>query len=175
MRRGENVSEGFVNFPFDSPDYPIAGGRGMFVKLVVLESAPDSTEPLGMCCGVIVSDMRQEILVGDDLRPYVDRHIPDDAKGEEILKYMDEGQKAQLEWMRFHFPREGGEGLEAYISRGYRASIVMGSTGWSGYSNTAGNWRATFDDLTDDGKALYRLMQQLNPGCPVHLLTFLDT
>ena len=71
-----------------------------------------------------------------------------------------------------HYPQL----TDSYDSIPYLAAIVMGSTGWSGFDWEAGNyWNCTFDDLTDEGKALYNQIQALYPDHQLQLLTFLDT
>jgi len=56
------------------------------------------------------------------------------------------------------------------------AALVLGTTGWSGWHEADGRyWECRFDDLSAEGKALYRQIEALYPGCELHLLTFLDT
>jgi hypothetical protein len=175
MQRGKPVAEGFVNFPFNSLEFNEGGGMGLYVKLVVLDMVEGTDTSLAMCCGASVFDFRQGPMTGDDQRP-----VPADKDlagmtPEEIVADMDADVRVYNEWVQFHFPMyASGETLEN-VSRHYRASILMGSTGWCGYSTKKGNWVARFDDLTDEGKDLYRMMGKLNPGCAIHLLTFLDT
>lgn len=58
----------------------------------------------------------------------------------------------------------------------YLCIMTIGSTGWSGYSDKAGTyWTCTFDDLTEEGKRLYKAIQALYPDCKLYLQTFLDT
>lgn len=175
MQRGKPVAEGFVRFPFDSTEYPASGGGGLCVKLVVLDELSGTTDSLAMCTGASVFDFLQENLVGDDKRPVPVHNIPENCSPDDILAHLDAEAAAHREWVQFHFGRYGGGDVLAQVSRHYRAAIVLGSTGWAGYSAEKGNWCATFDDLTDEGQALYRMMEQLNPGCPLHILTFLDT
>lgn len=170
MSRGQRVSEGFVNFPMNDPAYEF-GDMGCFVKLVVIE--PDDLE-LAKCCGVAVFDMQQEPLVFDDqVPPPKDEPMP---TGDALLTaHVDAEAKAYSAWLARHYPRHEEDGELRELSRHYRASIVMGSSGWNGYSPEKGPWGATYDDLTEEGKALYQLVQKLNPGCTLHLLTFVDT
>lgn len=172
MRRGEKVAEGCVNFPFASAEYSESAGRGLFVKLVVLNQG----ESNGMCCGAYVVDLLNEILIGDDKRPRPEDQVAP-ADPDAILAYMDKEQRAHNDWVAFHYPRHAAESktLDDMVSRDYRASIMLGSTGWAGFSLEKGNWYATFDDLTTEGQELYRVMERLNPGCSLHILTFLDT
>jgi hypothetical protein len=56
------------------------------------------------------------------------------------------------------------------------AVIILGSTDWSGWNESKGRyWTCKFDDLTEEGKALYKQIEALYPRCELHLLTFLDT
>lgn len=171
MRRGESVAEGCVKFPFDSKEYSERAGRGLVVKLVVLDQVE------GMCCATYVGDILNNILIGDDKRPTPEDKPLTTEDPDAILEHMTAEQNAHNEWVGFHYPRHDEEDktVGSMISRSYRASIVLGSTGWAGFSMEKGNWYATFDDLTPDGQELYRVLERLNPGCALHILTFLDT
>lgn len=50
--------------------------------------------------------------------------------------------------------------------------MTLGSTGWSD-----GEWICRYEDLTQEGKALYDLVRKLydKPGCQLILQTYLDT
>lgn len=62
------------------------------------------------------------------------------------------------------------------LSVPYAAVVLLGSTRWSGYSQTAGAyWCATRDRLTDQGRALYGALEALYPGHRLRLTTWLDT
>lgn len=66
--------------------------------------------------------------------------------------------------------------LQRQLSRPYLASIVLGSTVWSGWNDEIKEyWHCTFEDLNPEGQTLYRQIEALYPGCDLHLLTFLDT
>jgi hypothetical protein len=172
MMRGEPVAEGCVNFPFHSKEYDGTAGRGLVVKLVVLDR-PEG----GMCCSVYVADVLNNILIGDDKRPQPEDTPLLTEEPEAIERQMIAEQDAHNDWVGFHYPRhDAKDKTEAdWLSRAYRASIVLGSTGWAGYSEVHGNWYAKFEDLTSEGQELYRLMERMNPDCAVHILTFLDT
>lgn len=175
MQRGNPVAEGFVNFPFNSSEFSLGGGMGLCVKLVVIDNIEGTDASLAMCCDASVFDFRQGPLTGDDQRPVPDYEPPADATPAETAAGVEKDAQLHNEWVQYHFPMYGtGETLEN-VSRHYRAAVIMGTTGWAGYSETEGNWVARFEDLTDEGKDLYRLMEKLNPGCRIHLLTFLDT
>jgi hypothetical protein len=138
----------------------------MVVKLVVCDNR-ELDDQFSVCCGGHVTDLLNESLVGDDRRPQ--------PSAEAVL----EEQKAIDDWNEYHFPSmhdADGRDIGRYLSRGYLAVIVMGTTGWSGWNESEGRyWQCEFDDLSDDGKALYRQIEKLYPGCELHLLTFLDT
>ena len=66
-------------------------------------------------------------------------------------------------------------GLE-YLSRPCLATLTIGSTGWSGFDNEAGEtWICTEDDLTVEGRELLASLRKLYEGCEVVLTTWLDT
>lgn len=62
-----------------------------------------------------------------------------------------------------------------HLSVPYVAVILLGSTGWSGFSQITGHWLATRESLTDEGKALYVALEALYPGHTLRLTTWLDT
>lgn len=64
-----------------------------------------------------------------------------------------------------------------YLSVPYAAVILLGSTGWSGYSEQAGAyWIATYaEGLTDEGRRLYDDLAALYPAHQIRLTTWLDT
>lgn len=165
MQRRSNAVRGWVNFPVDHPDYPSTGEGGMVVKLVVYEPL-DRAEEWAVCCGANVSEVRTEELVGDDRRP-----LP--VQVDESPEGYRAHSAAVREWEEYHYPRTHPE---EDLSIPYLASLVLGTTGWSGYNRTEHTyWHCTKEDLTDAGRALYESMEQLYPGCDIHLLTFLDT
>lgn len=173
--RGTKQVEGFVKFPVIDPKIQqVGGGGGMFVKLVVIEP-DDYDKELGRCCGVAVYDLLCESFIGDDTHPGPKEL--DYSKGLSLEEFKAD-EKAWDDYVEFHFPHYNEDNLpgnDHLLSRHYRASIVMGSTGWGCSYEPGKYWRATYDDLTDDGKALYQMVQKLNPGCTLHLVTFLDT
>ena len=150
---------------------------GMFVKLVVVDDRDYDGTPWTICCGAHVTDTYSEPLVGDDRadRPTAAPY-PADATPEQLRTIMDADDRADAKWVARHFPAYGEAGAaERHASRPYLASMVLGITGWSGASAEYKSWRCTYEDLTEDGKAIYRQLQALYEGCTLHLLTFLDT
>lgn len=173
MNRRSTEKNGWVNFPVDHPDWKNTKEGGMFVKLVVCDDR-DFDDRFGICCGVNVFDQVTEQLIADDQRP-----MPEYALGlehyaseEEFVQAFEEEVTKKREWEQYHFPFIH-ESL--YTSRPYLASIILGSTGWSGYCDGVGLWHCTYSDLTEEGKTLYDSIQKLYDGCTLHLLTFLDT
>lgn len=180
MNRRSNEKRGWVNFPVDHPDWENTNEGGMFVKLVVCDNRKFD-DKFGVCSGVNVFDQVTEQLVADDQRP-----MPEDCLGlekyaseEEFIQAFEEEVRKKREWEEYHFPyiNEKHKPDRSYTSRPYLASIIMGSTGWSGYSYSdgVGLWHCTYNDLTEEGKTLYDSLQKLYEGCTLHLLTFLDT
>ncbi len=170
MNRRSTDVEGFVNFPVNSTKYHNSREGGMVVKLVVVEPPEES---LSICCGGNVYDVLSEVLVADDQRPY-----PRSNETPYTLESIQREQEAIRLWEEFHFPNIKNHSIQDVskeMSVPYRAVIVMGTTGWSSSFEDDGMWYATYDDLTSDGKELYGLVRKLNPGCTLHLLTFLDT
>lgn len=170
MQRRSNVMSGCVRFPVMDKNWPSTNEGGLVVKLVAVNPVEfdDPANP-EVCAGAQVFDVLTEVLVGDDKRPR-----PQCAREYDSVDDVIREQAASDEWAAHHYPNQReGSGVDALLSRGYLASIVMGSTGWSGYRG--GYWTCQFGDLTEAGKALYRQLEALYPGAQLHLLTFLDT
>ena len=178
MNRRSTEKNGWVNFPVDHPDWKNTKEGGMFVKLVVCDDR-DFDDQFGVCCGVNVWDRVTEQLIADDQRPMPEYTLGLEhyASEEEFIQAFEEEVRKKREWEEYHFPyiNEKNSSDLSYTSRPYLASIVMGSTGWSGYSDGVGLWHCTYNDLTEEGKTLYNTLQKLYDGCTIHLLTFLDT
>lgn len=172
-RRGSNVVSGWVNFPVNDPDWENTMEGGMVVKLVVCDNL-NFDDKFGVCAGVGVTDILSNSVLADDRRP-----MPDVPESFETIEAMDASDKEFQEWESYHFPMlhsKTAKGYERYMSRPYLAALVLGSTGWSGrHKNHGGNWVCGFDDLSEDGKALYAQIQSLYANSDLHLLTLIDT
>jgi hypothetical protein len=171
--RGTLQVEGFVDFPVRSPYLENSGQGGLFVKLVVVEP----NEPLGHCVGVAVTDVLNGCFVADDQRA-LPPELDYSGDTEHTAEEMENEARAWDEYVGYHYPLHSDETLEGHVrnlSRPYRAVVVMGSTGWTGTEESGRCWYANVHSLTPEGKALYDSVQKLNPGCTLHLLTFLDT
>ncbi len=173
MQRRSTAVSGWVEFPVNDPAWKNSNEGGMLVKLVVCDNRA-AADQFGLCCGASVTDLLSESFVGDDRRP---KPVP--LENYDSIEAVAAEQVARCAWESHHFPRSGDPaagGVERYLSRGYLAALVLGTTGWSGYHEGDGRyWECRFDDLSDQGKALYRQLEALYPGCDLHLLTFLDT
>lgn len=173
MQRRSSAVSGWVNFPVSDLAWKSTQEGGMVVKLVVCDNR-EFDDQFGMCCGASVTDLMGESFVGDDRRP---KPLP--PENYDSIEAVQAEQDAFNAWRAYHFPRTDDstvEGVERYLSRDYLAAMVLGTTGWSGWHETEDKyWECRFDDLTDEGKALYRQIEALYPGCDLHLLTFLDT
>lgn len=173
MNRRSKDRNGWVNFPVDDSKWSSTNEGGMFVKLVVCDDR-EFDEQFGICCGVHVHDLLSEQLINDDQRPYRARPVID-LDESVTIQQMNEAVQYDKLWEEYHYPHANHFKKPEYHSRAYLCSMVLGSTGWSGHNDDIGLWHCTYDDLTEDGKSLYNTIQQLYPGCKLHLLTFLDT
>ena len=199
-RRSKEV-RGFVNFPVDDPAYTNTGEGGMFVRLVVapidVPERPEDEE-LGdymeraravdwmVCCGGHQFVLYDESFIGDDVHPEPPPW-PASFEGlsrEEIEAILHQDQNPPAE--KFHFPwledrnkpaEEGKFREDPYASGAYLCIITLGSTGWSGWNETTKEtWKCTYEDLTEQGKMLYNLIQHLyGDKGKIYLQTWLDT
>jgi len=157
--RRSSVVCGFVNFPILSTEYTNTKEGGMFVELCVI-----SDNSWMVCCGGDnIKTTYTETLVGTDSGVNSDN-------SDEMYRDPTISQRFSMEESLFpNMPR-------SYDSIPMLACVTMGSTGWSGYSESNGLWRCCYDDLTSDGKNLYDTMKKLyGESCRYHLITWLDT
>lgn len=188
LGRRSKRSIGWVNFPVNSELWKNTKEGGMFVKLVVCDNR-ENADAFGIAHGSIVIEHLMGGFVGDSLRPQLPEsasaiNVRDNADGSPNQEDIDalceavfSDQKAYDEWYSYHFPsaRKEVDGRDT-CSRAYLASIVIASTGWSGWSDSLDRyWYCTEDDLSEQGKQLFKQLKQLYKGCDIHLLTFLDT
>lgn len=163
---------GVVNFPVHSDEWVNTREGGTVVKLVVC-NRPGNDSSFTQCAGVGVFDYLCLVLVGDDKRPRPSADRLDN------LAAVDAAVVAEYEWEAYHFPSNNNAEADARIrllSRDYLAVMVLGSTAWTGYHVThGGEWLCRFQDLTEQGQAMYKMMEAQYPGCDIHLLTFIDT
>lgn len=162
MKRRSQDVEGCVNFPIHNPS---SQEGGMLVKLWVIDRQ-DFDDAYGVCTGVAVFDQKIESFMGTDKEGYPDDsyvwtegHTP-----EEFSQAHDKSIAEEKAWLEKFFTGEYNEQSVPLL-----ASIVMGSTGWSG------EFICKYDDLNEDGKTIYNSMQKLYPKAELHLMTFLDT
>lgn len=179
MNRREPVSKGYVNFPINDPSYTHTAEGGMLVKLYVINDKwddindkwddPDSFE---ICCGAVVTDALNASMIGSDRITLP--QFPDNPDSCAIDQYL----KEEYSLHEQYYPNINNENVKdssRFLSIPLLAAIVLGNTGWSGW-NSKSYWKCSYDDLTDDGKALYNSIQTLyGKHASLHLLTFLDT
>lgn len=176
MNRRSNKVSGFVNFPIDNPEYKSSGEGGMFVRLVVV--GKEGKEWM-QCCGGYCDVTYDESFIRDDKR---ERPEPPNVENykiqEKFLATLDKEQKDLQEYDEFHFPdmyKQNNDFLK-YNSIPYLCAMTIGSTGWSGWNDKKREyWHCTIDDLSEQGKQLYDLVQKLYPNCDLYLQTWLDT
>ena len=177
MARRTNEIVGFVNFPIDSEEYRNTKEGGMFIRLVVADTGPSAWSACSAGHQTVLYD---ESLLGDDVHPDKPIYGPSPTV-EEINAYHSTGSPTE----EFHFPylhakrertaRQIYGSMGRYMSIPYLAALTLGSTGWSGYSDKDGYWRCTYEDLTEEGKALYNSIKALYGDNPLYLQTWLDT
>ena len=163
-RRRTDAVVGYVNFPMDR--IPSTNEGGCFVRLVVLDVA-ESDEKWMPCCGGYQRFYYDECFLGDDL--YVPTPPPENESPEELQQYFARRDEDRLKRELKYYPYIDS-GAREWESTWVLAALTIGATGWS-----SGEWRCTYEDLTDEGKAIYDSMQNLYPGREVRLLTYLDT
>jgi hypothetical protein len=104
---------------------------------------------LGACFGAHIIDVLNEVFVSDDCGGVESDHYP----------FID-----------------AIESTSRYLSRPYLASLLLGSTNWSGWDDAKeAYWICRYEDLNPGGKELYCMMKELYPESEVRLVTFLDT
>lgn len=175
---GRRTSEvrGGVAFPTDSKVYKSTRDGGMVVKLYVMEPNGHPAGSTSVCCGADVRDILSDNLVFSDRIPKPTQNLSDDLTMEDFEAH----QKKMEEWGANYYPQHAkpyrkGDTYGRFISAPLVACITLGSTGWSGYADSSGYWGCTVDDLTYEGRKVYKAIQALYPHAELHLLTFLDT
>jgi len=173
-RRSEECN-GFVNFPVHDPRYENSREGGVFVMAVVLEDE-DFDKRWPICFGGYSYFPMAESLIDDSENPR-----PKPTEPPTSLEDMDREREAHDAWegQLFPFMRNTSPkiacSLERYISVPLLVSVLLGSTGWSGWDTEAGEyWKATRDSLTQEGLGIVTALEALY-GKKVHLLTWLDT
>lgn len=175
VTRRSNEQKGFVNFPVNDPKWKNSHEGGMSVQLVV----EDADHKWGLCCGGYHNILYVETLVGDnhEYPPEPPEPLPENL--DDWLAW----DRRRPPYERHHFPhfveyleatQTDNDIYERLFSIPYLFTAVIGSTGWSGYDGE-NYWHCTYDDLTEDGKAMVALIEKLYPGYRWSLLSWLDT
>ncbi len=149
MRRREKHVTGYVRFPIDDPEWNFSAEGGMFVRAMVLDDRNHANGVCWMeCCGGPVTVTMDE------------------------TPQMDGGLEKRL-WPRMY--DANGKLREERTAEDYEsvpclATVVLGSTGWAGWSEKLGRyWQCTEADLTDDGRELLAALRRLYAGHEVVL------
>ena len=155
MRRREKHVSGWVRFPTDDPAWRFSAEGGMFVRVMVVDGRDHKANQCWMeCCGGPVTVTMDETpqMPGEIEKRLWPRMF--DANGD---------------------PREEAIASD-FESVGCLAALVIGSTGWAGWSEEKGEyWQCTEDDLTPKGRKLIEALRALYPGRELILTTWLDT
>lgn len=151
-------TKGFVNFPLHLKS---TQEGGMFVKMWVMEK--EDAPFHGVCSGTTLYEVIQESLRGSD--KYKAPDLDEFMKKDNNLD-VDAYDKAWSDFI-YKFKTEITDGVE--VSAPLLASVLMGSTGWSG------DFLCTYEDLSPEGKELYDHFKKMYPQAEIHLVTFIDT
>lgn len=164
---------GNVNFPVDSPEWEHTNEGGMFVRLVVMSNTPSLQDYL-YCRGGKNHVIMDESFIGtDELRT---NNLDCQKDGSAWYAARDNEYDNHFPKARCLGKSEQGRGTVLNtISIPYLAVTTLGSTGWSGFSQSQGYWLCQYEDLTPEGKALYDSFKTGYPGTKVVLQTWLDT
>jgi hypothetical protein len=176
MNRRSNIVKGMVNFPINNKDFDNTQEGGMFIRLVV-EPRKDSI----VCSGGLTSVLHDETYLGDDNRELDFKALSEEEQSklnpEQLNQYLQTEQEARDRYVEYTFPNLKENNFELqYHSRPYLAVVIMGSTGWSGFSYETGEYfRCRYENLSDEGKSLYQKIKDLYPGEKLTLQTWLNT
>lgn len=176
--RRTNKTFGYVNFPVDDPWFENTKEGGMFVKLIAISNRQSES----VCCGTEnTSEFLSEVLVNDDIGS-LSIEDPDweTISQKELLEYNKKVEAREKKYFPFVQSLRKNTDISStthyYLSVPLLASVLLGSTGWSGFNKkTEETWFCTYDDLTKQGKDLYNQIKQLFPSAEIRLLTYLDT
>jgi len=168
-RRNKKAISGFVKFPTDKMES--TGEGGTFVRLVVV---PNESENNGFmqCAGGYNHIIFDESYLGDDF----DEELPNiDISSLSTVEFINYSVKETDHYknkIKKHFPNFYNESSpDKLVSIPYLAIVTIGSTGWSN-----GEWICTYNDLTDGGKNLYHLLENLYKDTgKIHIQTWIDT
>jgi hypothetical protein len=156
---------GCINWP-DFATHRDTGEGGLFVYLVVPtqegEAPRDYSDPMEKCC----------------IGTWPTLNMPDVVLSKGADKYWHRDRYWQT-WNKIDgdmVPRQAVyEYADSMQSVHFLAVVLLGSTGMSWVNdNTEEYFIAQYDNLTDEGKALYKSLASLYSRSPI-ILTFLDT
>lgn len=173
-RRTDKIS-GWVDFPVNDTTWTSTREGGMSVMLVVIDDRNpmpdiniDNTPEWEQClCNNAYVILDESFIQDDHYNP-----IPRRTTADNLEKEMkDKDLRTEIHFPNCNDPRS----RDQYLSVPYLFAAIIGTTGWSGADKDGNLWHCIFDDLTDEGQALYQMVQNLYTGCELYLLTFLDT
>lgn len=170
-------------FPTADPRFEHTGEGGLYVQLVAI---PSRDFDFMVCDGGGIQTLAQSTLVGDDvtsLPPLPERPKPG-SKGmgmfrwrgrpllgkadydQQVRDYQDHLDRRRTMLSQIYYPGRvkiyDVPPVKKPLSIDFYAVVTLGSSGWVGYDkDTDKYWSCTFDDLTDDGRALYKTLQGL--------------
>jgi hypothetical protein len=148
-------NNGFVFFPLDGPKITVLPDNKTIIYIVAFEPTSNKSS-LSSINITMPGDF-----ISDDV---VERMILNDVVKSDVMKN---------EYDSIYFPNVLNENIkERIVSISMVAAI---SIGWSDNAYEFKNgtpWRATFRDLTEEGKKLYYSMKKLHNNKEIRILTF---
>jgi len=176
MNRRENIQTGFVKFPLHEES---SNEGGMYVELVVTDESTQENSWMECCGGGVYTNYSESLVFIDTQAEKIELEhstldavcTPDCTDNDVFNDGLRKAEELGYEWKESLFPNiRDRTSNYRYLSKQFLAAITMGSTGWSG------EFRCTYDNLTDEGKTLYDSIQKLYAGKgKLHLITWLDT
>lgn len=176
-RKKAEFTSGCVNFPTEG-DYQNEATGGMYVQLVAIENKSEKEnwwEDMFVVCwgGSNTSLEYQEGIAGTDT--LVDGFVPYYIELDDVYEEMvaDTAFATKTFFPNF-YDKEKGKG-ERERSVPLLASVVLGSTGATWCKGDRDYFRCTYNDLTDEGKAIYDSLKKLyGDKATLHLITWID-
>lgn len=150
MIRLDEDTNGFVIFPFPGSNFTVINDEKTFVYLVAFDTTNKSQ------LSTIYLEMPGSF-VSDDV---VDRSFFNDVSKDELLR---------IEYDKIYFPRKLDHEMQSI------SLVSCTCIGWSEYSYICANgspWRASYRELTEEGKKLYYCMKKLHNSKEIRILTF---
>ncbi len=167
-----NEDFGVIEFPFVDDDYTVIDDGMTNVYLIVYDS--DGLENISEYQTHLFLD---GIFVADDFseRPKLDKNMNDISIDELINDQLDNDN-----YNDFYFPNFSSDDFESneiakYLSIPLIASVRLGNCNMTfECKDTPKYWNCVYDDLTEKGKVVYKIFEEMYVGKEIRMLTFVN-